>query len=491
MDYFFYIIIYLLSIYILYIIVFYKLLFPIKQKVLVVFLNNLELRGWWGFITHQLEVSFILWIPYKIKNIKFLDINKSVVNSFEPFKSNLSKNISFRDCNYSIFNEENFKRLSYFSKNSLGYEYNNFILLNFTFIESIFTFISIKFSWFIFSKKTLFRSLSHIVSDNPDWAHWRKNIILKFWAKFISFILFIPFYPHFILINIIKSIKNKDFFILNKSFKDKPKWNYIAIEENNLIWRKGNRYISNYTEYNFFVEEYKGNYIYWKWTIKILKTLLSDESFPISWDYKACIKWIFSDDFTFEKKYKLINIKNTKSFFYEIPFEFKLPNKWAINILKWPWTLNNNISINFQTKIFYLLSKTNLNQKIDHLNKENRELKRDFKLKYEVSFDKSVIKFQWMKIIKDWVISINFNKELINYSKNNFIIEYKWKKIDIIKITKKRWVDTNILIYYKKWEIEFYDFKKVDILASLTFYNILDKSWITHYSKWRKLNLIW
>jgi hypothetical protein len=133
-----YISLYFFSIYVLYIIIFHKLLFPIKQKNLLIFLNNCEIRWWRGFITHQLEIKFFIWIPYWIKNINFLDVNKFTIESFEPFKSNLSKKMSFRDCNYSIFNEENFERLSQFYEKSMYYKPNNIIMFNFSFIESIF-----------------------------------------------------------------------------------------------------------------------------------------------------------------------------------------------------------------------------------------------------------------------------------------------------------------------------------------------------------------
>jgi hypothetical protein len=486
-----YIIAYIFSIYILYAIVFYKIVFPIKQKNLVVFLNNCEARWWWGFITHQIEINFLFWIPYKIKNINFLDINSYVEDSIEPFKSNLSQNISFRDCNYSIFNEENYKRLDYFSSKSLWYRHKNIILFNFSFIESIFWFISINFWWIKFDKNSLFLALSHIVSDNPNWAYGRKNIILNFWIKLLFIMIFIPFYPHYIIIKIIENIKQKNLFILNESFKDIPKWNYIWIEENNLIWRKWNRYLSNYTEYNFYVEELKDDFIYWKWIIKIFKTLLVWESFPIAWEYIASIRWVFSDNFSYDDDYKIINIKNNNSIFYEIPFFFRLPKEWEINIIKWPWSINNNVSVNFQTKIFHLVPKTNLKSKIDHLNREITCIKNNFLLKYNVFFDKSIIKFQWMKILDDWLISIHFNKELKDINKDSFKISYKWIDIAIESIEKND-DKTNIIIYYKKWSIEKYDFKIEKEIAYLYISNIQDLSWNIYYDKNnRKLRLIW
>ena len=484
-------ILYLSSIYFLYILVFYKLVFPIRQRCIVVMLNNNETRWWWGFVTHQLEINLFLWIPYKIKNINFLDINSFTTTSFEPFKSNLSKKLSFRDCNYSIFNEENKERLYLFCEKSLNFRPNNILLFNFSFLEYIFPNFTFKFKGFKFNKENLFRNLSHIISDTDDWLHNRKNIIMKFWLKIWLFIFMIPFYPHYIIFKSVIGKKTKNLIILNENFQDKPKWNYIWVEENNLIWRKWNRYLSNYTEYNLYVEEMDEVHIYWKWMIKIFKTLLSDVSFPIAWDYKASIKWVFSENFTFKNEYNLIQIKNWQSLFYEIPFTFKLPKSWEINIVAWPWTLSNNIVINFQTKIFYLLPTTNLNKKIDHLNKQNLELKNNFNLKYWVIYDKSPLKFQSRKIVRDWTIYISFNKELVNLSEKNFTILYKWKEIWIVWIEQKWENKTDIYIHYPSFLIEKYDFTTEKDLASLTYKKLEDKTWTVHFTKPREIKLVW
>ena len=164
------ILIYLLSVYFFYIIVFNKLFFPFKQKVLVVFLNNCELRWGGGFITHQIELFLILWIPYKLRKINFLDINKYSEESFEPFKSNLSKKISFRDSNFSIFNEENYIRLLYFYKKSFPNNKipNNLLLFNYTYIEDIFPNFRFSFNGFKINKNNLFRTINHLVSDNDN-----------------------------------------------------------------------------------------------------------------------------------------------------------------------------------------------------------------------------------------------------------------------------------------------------------------------------------
>jgi len=482
---------YIISIYIFYALIFYKLIFPLKQKNIFVFLNNCEIRWGGWFITHQIEVHFIIWIPYIIKNIPFIDINKYTHPSFEPYKSNLSKKLSFRDCNFSIFNEENYDRLKMYSKNSLDYKPDNFILFNYSFIESIFPNINIRFNNFIFNKKNLFRNLSHITTDNNEWKYDRKNILTKLAKKLIIYISIIPFYPHYILMRIFENKLKKNFYILNDQYKDKPNWNYIWIEENNLIWRKWNRYITNYTQYNFYINELKDNYIHWKWMVKIFKTLFADESFPISWEYKANIQLSCSNRFKYENTPNIIRINNGQSIFYEIPFTFTLPINWSIDIIKWPWTINNNVSIIFQTKMFYLLPNTNLESQVDHLHTSNFELKKDFNLQYNVWFDTSPLKLQSRKIIDNWILSINFNKELINLTPDNFEIIYMWNSLNINKIEKVWEFKTNIYIYYNKDEIEKYDFKSTDNLAYIYCKNLEDKTKTLHYTSPRKIKLVW
>lgn len=313
------------------------------------------------------------------------------------------------------------------------------------------------------------------------------------WIRLLLIIFFIPFYIHLILIKTIKNFNRKNIFILNWKYKDKPDWDYIWIEENNLIWRKWNRYLSNYTEYNFYIEEKNNTYIQWKWIIKIFKTLLADKSFPISWEYIASIKAIYSDNFIFNNCTSLIKISNWSNIFHEIPFCFNLPNNWTINIIKWPWTLNNNISINIQTKIFYLLPKTNLKQKLDHLNRENFELKTNYKLEYDITYDTSPLKIQSIKIVEDGILFLLIQKELINFDLSNFKIYYKWNVINIEKVEKNVANSNLIKIFYTKWNIDFFNIKKnrnIEI-PYLKVNNLEDKTWMIHYKNWRNIRFVW
>lgn len=482
--------IYIFFIYLFYVIIFYKICFPVKQRNIIILLHNWELRWWGWFITHHILIDTFLWIPYKIKNIHFKSINKYYEESSWYFKEKLSKHISFRDSNYSIFQEENFQKMKYFQEKSLDYKVNNFIQINLSAVENIIPNIPVKYKNIVITKNNFFMKLSQLIWDTDLWKFNRKNILLHIGIQYFLYILIIPFYIFLILWKITKEIYYKNIFILNEKTKDIPKIPYIWLEENNLIGRKGNKFMSNKIEYNFLVDVVLKNSIYWKWMIKVHKSYFWSHSFPISWKYKALLNVRYSNHFILSNTQKYFELSDGESLYHEIPFTFTLPKKWWIKILKQIWQLNENIFINFETKIFNYLPDTNLNNKVYHYNYENFVFKRNYQLNYNILADNSELKFQYRKIIEPWHIVIWFNKKLLNLSHKNFELKYKDIWIDIIQIQKIGFNENEIHIYYKEHKIPKYEFKK-EIFATLKCKNLQDIHGNIFYEQWRVFSLPW
>lgn len=488
--------IYILSLLILFIILLYKIIFKIKSKNFILLQNNTELRWWWWLITQTAEIKTFLWIPYKFKKHTFGELSKYTEKSFYPFSELLAKDMIFRDINYSIFQKDNLIRFKKFYTKNFKWNRlpNNWIIINFSLIENIFNVLpTINIKWFKINWKTLFRNLSHLTTDNPLWIEKRKYIIFDLWIKIIIPILIIPFLLHIIFIKLLIWQKNKNFFILNNSFNDKNiKVPYIWIEENNLIWRKNNRFIQSFIEYNLYITEKKNNIISWIWKIKIHKTLYANDSFPISWKYTSVIKAISSKDFIFEdNNYKKIIINNWWSINSVLNFKFNLKEKDLIKIIQQSWVKNIITSVNIQTKAFKYLPLTNLINKKEHWNNQifNNNTK-NIIIKYNISDDLSYLKLQSIRIMEPGKIQLNLQKEVIDINKEKTFLEYKWEKIKITDIKTAKGNKTCLFIYFNKEKIPKYIFHKEES-AKINIFEIKDSSWITHYQNWRTINISW
>lgn len=486
------IIIYFLVLFLFIRINFYKIIHFWKSKAVILLQNNEELRWWGWLITNQAEVKLFYWIPYKFSKISFDEINNYSQNSFEPFYSYLTQDLFFRDVNFSVFNTKNILRFNEFYEKSLNKPKPDFwILINFSVFEKIFRVLpTINIRWIKLNSKNLFRWLSQLTTDSPDWLKWRKDILFKIWFILIPF-LFIPFVIHYILWILFIS-KNKDFFIQDSWETFEEKLNYLAITENNLIWRKDNRYSKNNIQYNFFVDNFDWEYIYGKGNIIFSKTLFATDSFPISGKYTWSF-WIESSEvFVFENPdYKIIELNNLENWNIKYNFSFKLPKNWEIKIVRQPWIKNTDLSVNFETKIFSYMPITNLKKKVDHWHNLDVKFNKNFILKYDIEYDKSPLKMVYRTIYDRWIFQINFQKQLKNVTKDNFEIIYNNKKVDISEIELLE--DNHVIfIYYSNLDtIDYYPFEDRLNTAKLFIKNLEDISWQIHYQNWREIWFPW
>lgn len=168
------VIVYLAWCILLYSVLFCKLLYPISNSLCIVFLNDAELRGGGGLITLVVEAKTFFGIPYKVLMHSHTELNQYSEPSFYPFRDHLTKDLFFRDTNYSLSQDENFERMQYFYKHNFPNRSvpNVWITIPYSFIESIFIFpFGINFGEHFIIKSNLFRSFSHITGDNhldPD-----------------------------------------------------------------------------------------------------------------------------------------------------------------------------------------------------------------------------------------------------------------------------------------------------------------------------------
>lgn len=493
---FFFILFYFITFFVLFILTFFDLFKKIKSKNFILLQNNNELRWGWWLITQTLEIHTFLWIPYKLKKHTFSELNSYSEKFFPPFYDLLSKKIVFRDINYSIFHTENLERFEKYYKNNFksDIKIDNWILINFSLIEELFRFLpTLKLKWFKINSKTIFRNLSHLTTDSPDWLEKRKFIIFKLIWKIIISLIFIPFLIHIFFITLLRWKINKNLIILNKNYSDQLSENFIWVEENNLIWRKNNRFINTFIEYNFYIENIDNkNNIFWTWSIKIHKTLYADESFPISWKYTWIIRWVSSSNIIFKNTdYNKIILQNWETNYIHLNFNFNMKNNSSVNIINQSWIQNNTYSINFWSKSFKLLPNTNLKNNKEHWNNEIFvNYKKNIKIKYNINYDKSPLKLQSIRIMEDWKIQLNFQKEIIDIDKKNTFLEYKWKKIKITDIMNAKWDKTCLFIYFEKNKIDKYIFRK-DQNAKIHLYSLKDSTWLTHYKQWRIIDISW
>lgn len=484
-----YLIIYFFAIFITYGIIFHKLIFPLFQTHILVLLNNAEIRWGGWFITHHIFIKTFLWIPYMVKNIDFKDINAYYQESFEPFKTKLSEHLSFRDSNYSLFLEENYKLMQYFIKKSLNINVDNIIQCNLCAIESIIPNITLKIKNHRINKHNFFIELTHLVWNPSLWKFERKNILLYLGGFYAGIIFLIPFYIYIIFFRISQQIFLRNIVILNKKYKDIPKQPYIWIEENNLIGRKGNRFMNNKTEYIFYVENIQKWIILWKWMIRIHKSYFGSHSFPISGTYKWLLNIRHSQHFSLAEKQKYYQLSDRQSLYHEIPFSFSLPKKSHIKILKQIGVTNETLFIHFETKLFKYLPETNLLNKNYHYHSQNLEFIKYFHLKFDIKNDNSTVRFQYRRITKPWEIVIWFNKELKNIEKC-FTIKYKSQTIKIEKIFTQWFNNNEIHILYNPSDIEIYDFKKHEY-ATIECQNLEDIFGNRFYTQKQIFSLPW
>ncbi len=211
----------------------------------------------------SIEVYLFLGFPYKIYKHGFNEMSSYSEIFSDPFNKKLAAKMIFRDVNYSIFQDENEERMNRFYKNIFPEKClpNRWILINYASIERLFFIIPhFYIKELLFSKNTLFRSLSHLVGDNPEGGLDRRKDILFSLIPKVYPLLFIPFFPHILFVLLYVSLRKKDIIITSHSSK-KIKLPYIALVENNIIGRKGNRYMENTISYDFMIEKYDNNLI--------------------------------------------------------------------------------------------------------------------------------------------------------------------------------------------------------------------------------------
>lgn len=480
-----YILLYLVSVYLLYFLIFSKLFFPIKNKIVFILQNEGELRWGWGLITMSIEVYFFLGIPYRVYKHGFKEMSSYSEIFFDPFNKRLADKMIFRDVNYSIFQDENKERMiryyqHIFPKKSIP---NRWILINYASIERLFSIIpSFRIKGLLINKNSLFRSISHLVGDNPEGGIDRRKDAIFFLIPKVSLTLLIPFFPHIFLINLFISLLKKDLIVISQSSK-KIKNPYIALVENNIIGRKGNRYMENTISYDFLVEKYDNDIIIWSWVIRVYRKLFAEESFPLTWKYSCLFSFESSEHFKriWDEKYVFQQMNPNESTIYELPFSFILPKKWVISILKQVWLLNTNLMVNFQTKMFSLLPKTNLSIKKDHIHMLHRHFSSDYIFKYDIIPDFSPIRLIHRAIIRPWVIQITFQKS-IKSDIEAFSFSFLWNSISINKMIKEDEGKTLIFLY-KESKIPYYSRnERIDVLYCEVS-NLKDETWIIHYSQ--------
>lgn len=479
--------IYILSILVLYIISFWKIIFPIKNHICVLLLNDAELRGGGGLITQSIEVCTFFGIPYKILKHSHDEIHQYSEWSFYPFKEYVTENLLFRDTNYSFFADDNFRRAEYFYKKNFPLRKTPkvWISVPYSFIEKIYLFpIGITIGNLKIYKNNLFRSLSHLVWDNELPANTRKFILLQLAFRWI-FLLLIPGIIHYIFFIHLQFLKNRNIVIWKSNNKKIKKWIYIWLNENNLKGRKSNRYMKTDHEYIFHVHSVWEKKIEWNWKIIIRKTLPSSEHFPFVGKYNCTFDIESSSEFKILWWTHLCHKCDVQSeFFHEIPFTFKLPREWNFSILRQSCLQNTNIFVSIDTLPFCHLPSTNLTNKIDHWHYSDEMFNSDFTVKYEFISDTSPLRMIYRWILDEKIVQISFQKPIIP-KQENFRFYFKENSIDIASIDVHD--NGKILIFHLAEKISHYPHSERKDVLKVWISNLQDTSGMSHYNKTERI----
>ncbi|MDD2487465.1 MAG: hypothetical protein PHS92_03780 [Candidatus Gracilibacteria bacterium] len=481
---------YLITIYLLYMLFFRKIVFPIKNHIFIIFQNDGEIRGGGGLITLTAEIRTFLGIPYSFIRHGFNDINNYKENFFSPFSEKLSMHLIFRDTNHSIFQDENVSRFVHFYKKIFpGNDIpKTWLIINYTFVENLFRFIPpFKLGSFNIRRSSLFKTLSHLVGDNDLGGNKRKDVIFSLIPR-ILILFIIPFFPHLMLVLGKIGLNKKDMVLVGYDEKIPRSPIYISIAENNLIGRKGNRYIENSLGFDFFIQDVNEENISGTGKIRISKRLFAEESFPLSGTYRFVLLPVFSKHFSFdESDYRYFEFGPNGSFYHEISFEFNLPRTGFIDILKQDGLQNTNITANFQTKMFQYLPITNLPSKKDHWHSLNKSFTKNLRLVYDLMSDNSALRLIHRTIISPGILQISFQKSVIP-SKSNFLFTYEGSIIDIKEVITEDEGKTLIFFISDPDSIPYYTSLEKNTVLKVEMSNIKDVTGMIHYGNVSRKN---
>ncbi len=481
--------IYIVSICILYIITFWKIIFPIRNHICILLLNDAELRGGWWLITQSIELWTFFGIPYKIYKHSHDEIHQYSERSFYPFNKYVTEDLIFRDTNYSFFADENFTRTKNFYSRNYPHRRvpNIWVSIPYSFIEKIFLFpFGIRIGNLKICKKNLFRSLSHLVGDNDLPAHKRKFILVQLAFRWI-FLCLIPGILYYIFFIYLQFLKNRNIIIWKNGEKIQKKWIYIGLGENNLKGRKSNRYMKTNQEYIFHVHLIGTDYIEWSWKILIKKILPSSDHFPFVGTYHCTFDVVSSDHFQIlgwthlhsecDSQWELTHV---------IPFSFRIPIEWNISILRQACLQNTNIVVSIDTPPFCFLPKTNLTKKIDHWHYSEKEFYSDFNLKYKFIPDMAPLRMIYRWILEANIVQISFQKP-VNAKKENFRFTFRDNEIQINSIDTHE--DGRIIIFHLSEKIPYYAIKEREDVLKVCISDLSDTNNIIHYHK--KNRILW
>lgn len=481
-----YIVLYIFSILLIYILLFRDFFSRIFTRVGIVYLNDAELRWWWGMITMMSEIYLFLWIPYRFQKYSHEELNQYSEPSIYPFKDYLTPDLFFRDTNFGFFHRENFERMSYFYERNFSRNAPDIWLsIPYSFLEKVFIFPwKISFHWFKLQRSNLFRSLSHISGDNslPSWK--RKYILFGILLHWF-YLCLIPWVPHFLLMTFYRYRKNHDIW---QSWYDNAslQYPYIWICENNIKWRKWNRYMYSSHEYLFHVHSFDEKYIYWSWKIIIQKRLSSEEHFPYVWEYKFSLHQYTSEDFLilwWTNVY--LSVKPGSNLYHEIPFEFKLPKFWRICIPRQSCLQNTEILVTFETAPFIVIPSTNLMTQNDHWHFSRVEFNNEFIFNYSISPDLSPLRMIYRAILRENIVQITFQKPLRKNGKFEFTYNNKTIPLENIE-----YLENNTILVFHLWEnIPYYSQSERKNTLKVTITSLEDESWCVHYSE--EPRIIW
>lgn len=473
----FYIACYIFSILLFYIVIFRKFFQKFFTQVWIVLLNDAELRWWGGLITMVCEVYLFLWIPYRFVKFTHEEVNKYSEPSIYPFDTYLTKDLFFRDTNFSFFHADNFERMNYFyEKNFSRPAPDAWISIPYSFIEYIFIFPwTLHFYGFHITKSNLFRSLSHLSWDNSLPPGKRKHIlfgIVIYW----TLLCLIPFVPHFLLISFYLFWKNGD---IGYSYYKKSIQNpFIWICENNIKWRKWNRYIFWSQEYIFQVESYDENNIYGKGKIILQKNIVSESHFPFVWDYGFGLQVISSNHFTIVWWTNVhFSMVPWTHFVHEIPFEFQLPITWSIEILRQSCIQNTQLVLSFTTSPFRLLPETNLAIQKDHWHFSRKEFNKNFHLTYSIIPDLAPLRMTYRAILSPRIIQISFQKPL--RIGGEFVFYFDGKHIWYNQIDYHE--ENKVIVFHLLQDIPYYPLSERGKTLKVHISSLEDEAWCIHY----------
>ena len=472
---------YILSILLMYFSLVRKCIFPIRSKMNIVLLNDAELRWGWGLITLLIEISTFLGVPYRIHRYSHEELNSYSEPSVYPLDTHLSQDLFFRDSNFWFFHEDNFERMEYFYRKNFPWTSIPalWITIPYSFIERIFIFPwAIVFHGISLQKKNLFRALSHITGDNTLPPGRRKFVLLglifHWWI-----LLCIPFVPHYFFLIFLQYVSKWDIGISSiSSGKLLQNRLFLWVNENNLIGRKGNRYMLNTQEFILHINAQDSEYMYWNGKILLRKSIQSEEHFPFVWEYTFSLDVVHSKHFTLLGGSNVyLSFETREDFIHEVPFTFCIPVRWSIQFLRQSCMQNTEIVVSMDTRPFITLPMTNLAHQHDHWHYQRWPFDTDFQLKYSLIADNSPIRMLYRAILEHNIVQLTFQKPI--QEGGTFHFRYKGKDILYNQIDYHDcW---RILIFHLVSDIPYYPNTKRKNTLKLSCSNIIDITGQVHY----------